>query len=219
MVHSLRQAKSESYLNRLLEGKDADFQRRVLAVTVEHGLSTSDPLFLIMLATGQLQVLLEDKPAELDLLFKRWAEGIYEHLEKAKRTAIAGQEIEIRKMVNRLIQHCESKERRRWQIMLPALGLMIAAIGFGVLTGLSVPVWLGGGYASGEPKKLTVAEVETLRWAASVRGKLARDILTWNSESLSNLTCTKTPTQRSLVSQEKGKTLVSDYCLLRVKKP
>jgi Bacterial regulatory proteins, luxR family len=89
MVHSLRQAKSESYLNRLLEGKDADFQRRILAVTVEHGLSTSDPLFLIMLATGQLQVLLEDKPAELDLLFKRWAEGIYDHLEKAKRTAIA----------------------------------------------------------------------------------------------------------------------------------
>ena len=61
MVHSLRKAKNESYLNRLLEGKDADFQRRVLAITVEHGLSTSDPLFLIMLSTGQLQVLLEDK--------------------------------------------------------------------------------------------------------------------------------------------------------------
>ena len=40
MIHSLRKAKNESYLNKLLEGKDADFQRRVLAVAVEHGLST-----------------------------------------------------------------------------------------------------------------------------------------------------------------------------------
>ena len=36
MIHSLRKAKNESYLNKLLEGKDADFQRRVLAVAVEH---------------------------------------------------------------------------------------------------------------------------------------------------------------------------------------
>jgi hypothetical protein len=219
MVHSLRQSKNESYLNRLLEGKDADFQRKVLAITVEHGLSTSDPLFLIMLATGQLQVLLEDKPSELDNLFKRWSEGIYDHLEKAKRTAIAGQEIEIRKLVDKLIKHCESKERRRLRVMLPALGLLIVAIGFGVLTGLSVPVWLGGGYASVEAKKLTRAEVETLRWISSDRGKLARNILTWNSESLSNLACTKTSTQRSLVTREKGKNKSSDYCLLRVKEP
>lgn len=46
MVRSLRQAKTESFLTRLLEGKDAEFQRRVLAIAVEHGLSTSDPYFL-----------------------------------------------------------------------------------------------------------------------------------------------------------------------------
>ena len=140
MVHSLRQARTENFLNRLLEGKDADFQRRVLAITVEHGLSTNDPLFLVMLATGQLQVLLEDKPHELDSLFKRWAESIYDQLEKAKRTATSGQEIEIRKMVDRLIKHSESSERRRLRVMIPALGLLSSAIGFGVLAGLAVPV-------------------------------------------------------------------------------
>ncbi len=167
MVHSLRKAKNESYLNRLLEGKDADFQRRVLAIAVEHGLSTSDPLFLIMLSTGQLQVLLEDKPNELDSLFKRWSDAIYDHLEKAKRTAISGQEVEIRKMVDRLIQNCESKERSRLRIMLPAIGLLLAAIGFGTLTGLSVPVFLDGGYAPGKPRLLTLKEVENLRWMKS----------------------------------------------------
>ncbi|MGD1872962.1 MAG: DUF6753 family protein [Mastigocoleus sp.] len=221
MIHNIRKAKNESYLNRLLEGKDADFQRRVLAITVEHGLSTSDPLFLIMLSTGQLQVLLEDKPNELEQLFNRWSEAIYEHLEKAKHTAVKGQEVEIRSMVNRLIKHSESKERSRLRIMLPAIGLLITAIGFGVLTGLSVPVWLAGGYASKEPKLLTVKEVENLRWLQSPQGQLARNILTWNSESLSNLNCTNSVEQRAVVSNAKGKYIArkSDYCLLRVKSP
>ncbi|NJN12591.1 MAG: hypothetical protein HC836_49915 [Richelia sp. RM2_1_2] len=221
MVHSLRKAKNESYLNRLLEGKDADFQRRVLAVAVEHGLSTSDPLFLVMLSTGQLQVLLEHKPNELELLFQRWSETIYDHLEKAKRTAVSGQEVEIRSMVNRLIKHCESKERSRLVVMLPAIGLVVAAIGFGVLTGLTVPVWLAGGYAPGEPKLLTVAEVESLRWLKSSHGELARNIIIWNSESLTNLNCTNNPEQRAVVKNEKGENIsnTSDYCLLRVKPP
>jgi hypothetical protein len=221
MVRSSRQAKNESYLNRLLEGKDADFQRRVLAVAVEHSLSTSDPLFLMMLATGQLQVLLEDKPNELNNLFQRWSEAIYDHLEKAKRTAVLGQEVEIRKMVDRLIKHCESKERSRLRVMLPAMGLLVAAIGFGVLTGLSVPVWLDGGYASGKPKLLTVKEVENLRWIKSDRGQLARNILIWNSESLSNLNCTHSSEQRAVVRAEKGLNIArkSKYCLLRVKSP
>jgi hypothetical protein len=221
MVHSLRQVKNESYLNRLLEGKDADFQRRVLAVAVEHGLSTSDPLFLIMLATGQLQVLLEDKPNELDNLFKRWSEAIYDHLEKAKRTAVSGQEVEIRKMVDRLIQHCESKERSRLGVMLPAMGLLVVAIAFGILAGLSVPVWLDGGYAPEKQRLMTVKEVENLRWLKSDRGQLARDIITWNSESLSNLNCTNNSEQRAVVTKEKRQNITrqSDYCLLRVKPP
>ena len=221
MVRSSRQVKNESYLNRLLEGKDSDFQRRVLAVAVEHGLSTSDPLFLMMLATGQIQVLLEDKPNELDNLFQRWSEAIYDHLEKAKRTAVLGQEVEIRKMVDRLIKYCESKEQSRLRVMLPAIGLLIAAIGFGILTGLSVPVWLDGGYASGKPKLLTVKEVENLRWIKSDRGQLARNIIIWNSQSLSNLSCTKSSEQRAVVRLEKGQHIArqSEYCLLRVKPP
>ncbi|MCV3215145.1 hypothetical protein OGM63_16775 [Plectonema radiosum NIES-515] len=83
-------------------------------------------------------------------------------------------------MVDRLIQHCESKERSRLGVMLPAMGLLVTAIAFGVLAGLSVPVWLDGGYVPGKPKLLTVAEVENLRWMKSDRGQLARDIITVN---------------------------------------
>ncbi|RUT03838.1 hypothetical protein DSM106972_047520 [Dulcicalothrix desertica PCC 7102] len=226
MVHTLRQAKNESFLNRLLEGKDADFQRRVLAITVEHGLSTSDPLFLVMLATGQLQVLLEDKPNELEGLFERWSTALYDHLEKTKqameeqkRISLKGLEVEIGACVQRLIKKAESKQQSRLKVMLPALGLIVAATGFGVLAGLSVPVWLAGGYAPLKPRLLTVSETETLSWANSSQGKLARNISIWNSESLTNLYCTKASAQNSLVARERGQKRISDYCLLRVKAP
>jgi hypothetical protein len=158
---------------------------------------------------------------EFDRLFQRWSEAIYDHLEKAKRTAVSGQEVEIRKMVDRLIDHCESKERSRLRVMLPAMGLLVSAIAFGILAGLSVPVWLAGGYVPGKPRLLTVAEVENFRWVKSRNGKLARNIFTWNSDSLSNFNCTNSSDQRAVVAREKGQTVArrSDYCLLRVKPP
>lgn len=225
MVISIKEANQESSvadeklpaLVKLLVDKDTEYQRRVLAIAKQYDINANDPLFLVMLATGQLQVILEDKPNELKNLFDRWSEGIYDYLETAKRTAVKGQEVEIRRMVDRLIAHCESKERSRLRLMLPAMGLLMAAIGFGVLAGLSVPVWLGGGYAPGQ--KLTLDDAEVLRWAKSSQGQLARNIVTWNEESLTNLNCTKVSAQQSLVAREKGKEAVSEYCLLRVKKP
>jgi hypothetical protein len=225
MVISIKEANKEPSvvdeklpaLVKLLVDKDAEYQRRVLAIAKQYDINANDPLFLVMLATGQLQVILEDKPQELKHLFERWSEGIYDYLETAKRTAVKGQEVEIRRMVDRLIAHCESKERSRLRLMLPAMGLLMAAIGFGVLAGLSVPVWLGGGYAPGG--KITLDDAEVLRWAKSSQGQLARNIVSWNSESLTNLNCTKVSAQQSLVAREKGKGAVSEYCLLRVKKP
>lgn len=219
MVVSFRKAKNENFLARVLDGKDADFQKRVLAIAVEHGLKTSDPLFLVMLATGQLQVLLEDKPSELNNLFERWSEAICDRLETAKHTAIKGQEIEISRAVERLIAKAESKERSRLRVMLPAAGLLLAAMGLGVLGGMAVPVWWQGGYAPGEPRQLTVTELEMLSWAKSFEGRLARNILKWNSESLTNLNCTRNAAQRSVVQKERGKRALSQYCLLRVKAP
>ncbi|OKH30230.1 hypothetical protein NIES2119_31345 [[Phormidium ambiguum] IAM M-71] len=209
------QARNENALLQLLADKDAEYQKRVLAVAVEYGLKTNDPLFLVMLATGQLQVILEDKPHELSALFDRWTEAIHDQLETAKRTATKGQEIEIRKMVDRLIAYCSAKERSRLSLMLPAFGLFVAAMGLGFLGGMAVPIWLQGGYAPGQ--KITMDAAESLRWAQSSQGQLARNIVTWNSESLANLNCTKLAAQQSLVAKEKGKAAVSQYCLLRVK--
>jgi hypothetical protein len=202
-------------LVKLLVGKDSEYQKRVLAIAKQYGISANDPVFLVMLATGQLQVILEDKPHELSALFDRWTEAIHDQLETAKRTATKGQEIEIRKMVDRLIAYCSAKERSRLSLMLPAFGLFVAAMGLGFLGGMAVPIWLEGGYAPGQ--KITMDAAESLRWAQSDQGQLARNIVNWNSESLANLNCTKLAAQQSLVAKEKGKAAVSQYCLLRVK--
>jgi hypothetical protein len=66
-------------------------------------------------------------------------------------------------------------------------------------------------------QKITMDAAESLRWAQSPQGQLARNIMNWNSESLANLNCTKLAAQQSLVAKEKGKEAVSQYCLLRVK--
>jgi len=223
MVINIKEANGDSpipdeelpALVKLLVGKDSEYQKRVLAIAKQYGISANDPLFLVMLATGQLQVILEDKPHELSALFDRWTEAIHDQLETAKRTATKGQEIEIRKMVDRLIAYCSAKERSRLSLMLPAFGLFVAAMGLGFLGGMTVPIWLQGGYAPGQ--EITMDAAESLRWAQSPQGQLARNIVNWNSESLANLNCTKLAAQQSLVAKEKGKEAVSQYCLLRVK--
>jgi hypothetical protein len=179
-----------------------------------------------MLATGQLQVILEDKPKELSGLFNRWSEAIYEYLEKAKhsleeqkRISLKGLEIEINKTARALMQQAQQQEQMRWRTMLPAAGMLLAAIGVGVLLGMTVPVWLQGGYESSKPRSLTFAEVEMLNWAKSSEGKLARNLVKWNSESLINLNCTTNPDQQSYVAKVREQKTVSNYCLLRVKAP
>jgi hypothetical protein len=55
----------------------------------------------------------------------------------------------------------------------------------------------------------------------SDRGQLAWNIITWNSESLSNLNCTNNSEQKAVVNKEKRQNITrqSDYCLLRIKPP
>ena len=143
MVISLREGtktRNANALTQLLANKDADYQKRVLAVAVEHGLSPNDPLFVVLLSTGQLQVILEDKPKELSGLFDRWSEAIHDRLETAKhsleeqkRVSLKGLEIEINKTARALVQQAQQREQLRWRVMLPVAGILLAAIGVGVL--------------------------------------------------------------------------------------
>ena len=55
----------DDLLTEALKGKSEDFKKRVLHFARSCGLSQDDPLFLIMIATGQLEVMLEHAPEPL----------------------------------------------------------------------------------------------------------------------------------------------------------
>jgi hypothetical protein len=57
---------SQSLLELLLEGRDDPFKARVWEIVQRYHLDTDDPNFQILIATGQLEVLLEIAPAQLE---------------------------------------------------------------------------------------------------------------------------------------------------------
>lgn len=212
---TLNENAERALLDRVLEGKDTDFQAKVLDIVTRLGVRPHDPTFLIMIAVGQLQVLLERSPKDLSALFNQWSDALYDKIEAARRTAVKGQEKEIAAAMRSLIQKEQALQAKGlFTAILPASGVLMAAIGFGVFVGLMVPVWFQGGYSSQMPRKLTVKEAEILRWGMSSEGQLARNIMAWNS-NLENLNCLDEAVRLPVILEVQGQAK-SGWCPLWV---
>jgi NADH dehydrogenase/NADH:ubiquinone oxidoreductase subunit G len=66
----------ESLLNTLLAGRSNTFKAKVLEIVHRHHLDCDDPNFQILIATGQLEVLLEEAPEKFEELFSRLLETL-----------------------------------------------------------------------------------------------------------------------------------------------
>lgn len=211
--------KNVTLLDKVLEGKEPDFQARVLDIVARFGLKPTDPLFLIMVSVGQLQLLLEQSPKDLDALFNQWSEALYDKLQTAERAAVKGQQTAIAAAVKSLIQKTEWEgQSRLFSSVVPAAGLLSAAIGVGVLLGMSVPVWLQGGYVT-QPRRLTLEQAEALRWAESQSGQLARNVMKWNAGSLDNLDCLNDVKRLNVTLKVQGREAQSGFCVLWTQPP
>ena len=216
---SASQSKAMTLLDRALEGKDPEFQRQVLQWVVKTGVSEDDVLFLIMVAVGQLQFLLEQSPKDLGLLFEQWSEQLYDKLKDTERVAVKSQQAAISAAVRSLLQKTEWEQQRRWlTAVVPAAGLLLGAIGVGVLLGMAVPVWLQGGYG-GSPRKLTVTEAEALQWAMGEEGKFARNLMRWNAGMLDSLDCLEEAKRLKVTLEVQGRAAQSGFCVLWVVPP
>lgn len=67
--------RERSTLDRLLEGKSDGFRAKVLDVVIRNGWDVNEPSFMILLATGQMEVLLMEFPDQFEALFTRLLEG------------------------------------------------------------------------------------------------------------------------------------------------
>ncbi len=63
-----------------LRGKDESFKAKVYEIVIQTGLDPEDPAFLLLIATGRLELLLEESPKQLEALFDQWAERIHAQL-------------------------------------------------------------------------------------------------------------------------------------------
>jgi hypothetical protein len=184
----------------------------------------NDPLFLILLALGKYQFLLEQAPKELNGVFddqyERLVRTISEILNNSSRGAVKSQQAAIAAAANTLLSKAQLKQQflsnSIFTSWLPASGMLTAALGIGVLLGLSVPYWLGGGYVK---DKLTVAQVQDLDWAQSYQGKLAKNLVVWNAQSLKDWNCLDDVRKLQVTLKIQGKSAKGGYCVLWVVPP
>jgi hypothetical protein len=87
-------------LDRVLEGKPDEVKARVLEMVYRLGIDPRDELFLVMIALGQLQILLEDAPQAWEGVFasfsaelEAWTESNIQMLEAIAKQAEAGEGI------------------------------------------------------------------------------------------------------------------------------
>ncbi len=67
---------SDTLLNHLLDGRSDTFKAKVLDIVYRHHLDPNDPNFQILIATGQLEVLLQDAPQVLEQKFAQLLETL-----------------------------------------------------------------------------------------------------------------------------------------------
>ena len=69
MTNNHQQAKSSLWMDKALEGQPAETKARVLEIILKYGIDPDNEFFVIFVALGQLQVLIEDSPQDWQDLF------------------------------------------------------------------------------------------------------------------------------------------------------
>ena len=210
---------TKSLLDIALEGQSEEYRRKVLELAFKGKIEPTDPIFLILLATGRLEVLIQEspKPEDFELAFDQWVARINKTLASYERVAVQKQEGQIAEAVNSLVRQTElTRWRTSALALIPAAGVLLVALGAGAVMG-----WMGfvrsqGGFAPGEPSRLTQEQAEALRWASSAEGKFARNLIKWNSDSLTNLECKKDVRRLGVTLEVAGRPAKSGFCTVWV---
>ncbi|BAZ40237.1 hypothetical protein NIES4101_61980 [Calothrix sp. NIES-4101] len=214
----------DDLLAEALKGKSDDFKRRVLDFASRSGLSRDDPLFLVLVATGQLEAMLEDAPHTLQLLFQTWNRELANNLELVETVAVERQKVAINRAAQALIHESLLREGRSIiNSVIPAAIAFFLVFSIGFISGVSIPPllfgFLGGGYTKVAINNLTWNELEAMKWAMAGEGKFARNLVNWNRGYLENGECLKDTQQLGLTLSQNNRKAKSGFCLIWVKPP
>jgi hypothetical protein len=207
---------TSSLLDKLLEGRSEEFKRKVFQLVAKTGYSEGDPLFVILLATGTLQTLLNEKPVEIDEMFNRWFNSITKSMDLVEKEIVERQKEAIAIAAGDLIRKAERQEASRFfTSILPGTVAASAILVVGLIAGTTVPPALKGGYVAGQ--NLTADDVDSLRWANSADGKYARRLMEWNADYLK--VCDKDSAKMPVKLQMGQREANKGFCLLWTRPP
>ena len=207
-----------------LKGKSEDFKQRVMDFAGKSGLSKDDPLFLVLVATGQLEIMLEDAPETLKVLFKTWNQDLANNLEKVEQVAVERQKVAIDRAAQALIHESLVREGRNIiNSIYPAVIVFFLIFAAGFIGGVSIPPWivgvLGKGYTLVKSNNLTWEELDAMKWAMSNEGRFARNLIDWNRGYLENGECIKDTQKLGVVLSQYNRKAKSGFCLIWTKPP
>ena len=217
--HGKENDQVNKFLAEALKGKSEEFKKQVLSFAVSCGLSQDDPLFLILVATGQLETMLKDAPEVLQLLFETWNQDLARNLQKVEKVAVERQKVAIDRAAHALIRKAQFTESRKLLTsVLPAGLLLFFILGVGAIMGILTPPWiagmLSGGYTKVQSNTLTWDELEAMKWAMSREGKFARSLIDWNRGYLENGECIKDAQRLGVILSQYGRKAKSGHCVI-----
>ncbi|MEM7581646.1 MAG: DUF6753 family protein [Mastigocoleus sp.] len=209
----------DELLTEALKGKSENFKNKVLNFAFSSGLSQDDPLFLLLIATGQLEVMLEEAPETLKVLFKSWNHDLANNLEKVEQVAVERQKVAIDRAAQALIHQSLLREGRNIiNSVLPASVVFFLIFSVGFISGILMPSWIvgivGGGYTKVQSSTLTWNELDTMKWGMSNEGQFARNIMNWNRGYLENGECIKDAQKLDIVLTQYNRQGKSGFCLV-----
>jgi len=206
----------------LSQYEDQQTREAILRVVNQTGVQPDDPLFMLMVATGQLQGIVRQAPQNFKQTFEQAHQDILRKLDGYEQAARRGVEQQVAEAAKEAIAKA-GKSKTQLGVMAIAAGavVVLAAMGVGAVLGYG---WFRSSvsFASGDPTRLTVEQADALRWAQSPEGQYARDLMDWN-ESLLGGECQQQVEgfveDEGLTIQIGTKTARSGFCLVWIEPP
>ena len=98
-------AKAKAAIDKALEHRNDGFRAKVLDMTLKNTWDVDDPAFLILLSTGEMRVLMEQHPAQFELLMNRvfkQAEGQFLSMHDKVMAALSSSELAAQALERRI---------------------------------------------------------------------------------------------------------------------
>ena len=219
-------------MDRVLEGKTDVLASKVIQLVMKYHINPNDPIFLILLAIGELELMMVDVPllieqlsteheTRLRVLFDKYFGSNDAEVEHRYQAALAVIRQQIAEAVTELIKTTRQEQfagdiYTLGKMMLPALGAIVLSAGLGVVGTLQYHK-LKTGALLGEGK-LTPQQYADLQWAQSAEGRQAKEIMSYNQGYVGK-TCKADAEAMGLSLNFGERKVTSGFCVLFVDPP